>query len=274
MSMFAGKSVLIFGGANGIGRAIAREFARRGAELVIADIDLPAAEETAERIRAAGIQASAIQCDVSLDESVREAAAEAEDRLGPVDIVVNNVGVLVSGNPEDIPPDAWQRVFDLNLFPVIRSNDVFIRKMTARGNGHIVNTASFAGLYPYAATRMPYVASKAAVIALSESMALHLIPQGVMVSCFCPGPVMTQVTKSMRVFTDDLPMCGPGEQFELMSAGQAATVLADGMEAGRIMIATHDNVWETVARHAAAPDQFIREKIDAFARGEMGLPKR
>ncbi|MCK9563331.1 MAG: SDR family oxidoreductase, partial [Bacteroidales bacterium] len=175
---FTSRHALIFGGAKGIGGAAAREFARRGATVAIADIDEAAGAETAAAIRAAGGTALALACDVTCDESMLTAVAEAERRFGDIDIVMNNVGVILSGNPEDIPFAEWQRILDLNLFPVVRSNGIFLPKMIARRTGHIVNTASFAGLYPYAANRMPYVASKAAVVALTESLALYLLPQG------------------------------------------------------------------------------------------------
>jgi short-subunit dehydrogenase len=104
------------------------------------------------------------------------------------DIVMNNVGAIMNGNPEDVPIGEWERIISLNLMSVVRSNAVWLPKLLARGRGHIVNTASFAGLFPYATSRMPYVVSKAGVIALSESLALYLHPQGIRVSCLCPGP--------------------------------------------------------------------------------------
>ncbi|HET8711770.1 MAG TPA: SDR family oxidoreductase, partial [Spongiibacteraceae bacterium] len=235
---FENKRALIFGGAKGIGRAIALEFARRGCDVAIADIDIDAAQQTAAAISAAGRQAASIACDVCRDDSVRDAAAAAERALGEIDIVVNNVGAIMVGNPEDIPLDEWQRIFNLNLFSTVRSNDYFLPKMLRRGSGYIVNTASFAGLYPYATSRMPYVAAKAAVIALSESLALYLLPQGIRVSCLCPGPVMTGVMQGVKIWSENATMCGPGSQFELISAEAAAATLADGMCAGRIMIPT------------------------------------
>lgn len=271
---FANKRALIFGGAKGIGRAIALEFARRGADVAIADIDDAAARETADAVIAIGRRAASARCDVCSDDSVRAAAASAERELGAIDIVVNNVGAILSGNPEDIPLEEWQRIFNLNFFSAVRSNDYFLPKMLLRGSGYIVNTASFAGLYPYAANRMPYVAAKAAVIALSESLALYLLPQGIRVSCLCPGPVMTGVMQGMKTWSENVAMRGPGAQFTLMTAEQAATVLADGMCAGRIVIPTHEAVWETLREHAAAPDRFIHDKIAQFAAGDLGLPKR
>lgn len=93
----------------------------------------------------------------------------------------------ISTKPEDIPVAEWERILSLNLMSVVRSNAVFLPKMIARGSGYIVNTASFAGLYPFAASRMPYVAAKAGVVALSESMALYLQPKGIRVSCGFPA---------------------------------------------------------------------------------------
>lgn len=274
MVLFTNRRALIFGGAKGIGRAIAIEFAQRGAHVAVADIDLASAEETAAAIVVAGGVATSLHCDVTSDDSVRDTAIAAENAIGDIDIVVNNVGVILSGNPEDIPIAEWQRVINLNLFPVIRSNAVFLPKMIARGSGYIVNTASFAGLYPYATNRMPYVASKAAVVALSESLALYLIPQGIRVSCFCPGPVLTGLTQGMKTWSDNIAVRGPGTQFKLMLAEESAVVLANGMAEGKIIIPTHEAVWEVIREHAAAPDQFIHKKIDEFARGDSGLPRR
>lgn len=269
---FENSRVLIYGAAQGIGRAVALEFARRGANVAIADIKLDGAQETAHLIEAVGQQSAAISCDVTNPDSVREAAAEADRILGDIDIVMNNVGVITNGNPEDIPVSEWRRIIDLNLFPMIYSNEIFIPRMLARGWGHIVNTASFAGLYPYAANRMPYVAGKAAVVALSESMAVYLQPQGVRVSCLCPGPVMTGVMDAMKTWSQNVAFRGPGSQYTVITAEQAAIILADGMRDGRIIIPTDEKVWDVIRRHAASPDAFIQEKIEEFARGDLGKP--
>ena len=270
---FAGKAALIYGGAKGIGRAVAVEFARRGAAVAIADIDIEQARETASLVEAAGARATAIRCDVTSEASVRETAVLAETALGETGIVMNNVGALLQGNLEDIPVSEWQRIWDLNLMSVVHSNAVFVPKMLARGSGFIVNTASFAGLYPYAFTRMPYVATKAAVIALSESMALRLEPAGIRVSCLCPGPVLTGVADAMKSWTAGLELVGPGSHLELKTAEEVAVTLADGMEAGRIIIPSDAAVWETMARHWADPDAFIRTKIAELAGGDNGKPR-
>lgn len=269
---FENSSALIFGAARGIGRAVAQEFARRGARVAIADIDLAGAEEAAGLIAAAGGQALAIACDVTSDAAVAEAGAAAEAAFGELDIVMNNVGVILSGHPEDIPLAEWRRIVELNLFSTVRGCELFMPKMIARGRGHIVNTASFAGLYPYAANRLPYVASKAAVVAMTEGLALYLEPKGVRVSCLIPGPVMTGVMEGMKVWTKDVAMRGPGRHYKLMTPDQVATVLADGMRDGRILIPSDDTVFEDMQRRAASPDAFIRAKIQAFADGDEGRP--
>jgi NAD(P)-dependent dehydrogenase (short-subunit alcohol dehydrogenase family) len=203
---------------------------------------------------------------------VRHAAEHCEMRLGEIDIVMNNVGALLSGNPEDIPTAEWRRIMDLNFFPAVHSNQIFLPKMVARGHGHIVNTASFAGLYPYAANRIPYVAAKAAVIALSEALAVYLHPKGVRVSCLCPGPVATGVMHGMKTWSKDVAFRGPGSQYEVITAEQAAVILADGMSCGRVVIPTDPKVWDVIRQHADSPDEFIQGKIDEFARGDYGKP--
>lgn len=269
---FANKTVLIYGAAKGIGRAVALEFAHRGARVAIADIDVGGAQETAKLIQGIGGEATAVRCDVTNDASVREAAVGAEIALGEIDIVMNNVGAILHGNPEDIPISEWQRMLDLNLMSIVRSNAVFLPKMIARGSGFIVNTASFAGLYPFATTRMPYVAAKSAVVALSESMALYLQPQGIKVSCLCPGPVMTGVLEGMKTWSANVAMRGPGSKLAIKAVEDVARTLADGMEAGRVLIPTHEEVWETLSRHWADPNAFIQSKIDEFERGDLGRP--
>jgi NAD(P)-dependent dehydrogenase (short-subunit alcohol dehydrogenase family) len=274
MFTFEKKNAFIIGAGQNIGRAIALEFARRGARVAVADISRAGADETARLVIAAGGQATGIACDVTSEASVAAAVSEAERFLGHIDIHMNNAGIIHSGNPEDFPAAEWERMFSVNFFGAVRANAVVLPKMLARGQGYIVNTASFAGLYPYATNRIPYAASKAALISMSENMAVSLLPRGIQVSCLCPGPTMTTSTVGMKPWSENVIMRGPGAHLGVRSQEHAAKVLADGMCAGRIIIPTHEEVWEILLQRAASPDKFVRDKIEEFARGQSGLPGR
>jgi NAD(P)-dependent dehydrogenase (short-subunit alcohol dehydrogenase family) len=269
---FAGAAALIFGGAKGIGRCVSLEWARRGARIAVADIDEAAAKATAAEIEEAGGRAVGIAANVLSDESVAAAATQAQAALGEIDILMNNVGGMLNGHPEDIPMKEWQRIMEINYFAAVRGVQIFLPKFLARGRGHIVCTASFAGLYPYAASRVPYAAAKAAVISMSENLAVYCEPHGIRVSCLMPGPVMTGVMESMTSWTEDCPLRGPGKETTLLQPEAVARVLADGMREGKILIPSDPVGFEIVKRWAADPDAFIRGKIAEFEGGDRGNP--
>lgn len=270
---FAGAHALVIGGGRNIGRAIVLELARRGSDVAVADLDEEGARETAEMVRALGRRSLALRCDVTSDESVAQTADAAEAALGPVNVVVNNAGILSGGNPEDIPVAAWQKMMDVNFFGMVRSNAVFLPRMLERGRGHIAFTASFAGLYPFATSRIHYSASKAAIIAMAQNLALYCMPKGLRVTCLCPGPVMTTSTHGMTHYSENYTMRMPGAHLTLMSQEQCARVLADAMEAGRILVPTHDEAWQTLRELAASPDAFIARKNAEFESGNSGKPQ-
>lgn len=269
-NLFDGANVLTFGGAKGIGRAVALEWARRGARLAIADIDEGAAKAVADQI---GGDSFGLAANVLSDASVAEAVAAAEAALGPLDIAMNNVGGILNGHPEDIPMAEWQRIMDLNYFAAVRGVQAVLPGMLARGRGHVVNTASFAGLYPYAASRVPYAAAKAAVISMTQNMALYAEPLGVRFSCLIPGPVMTGVLDTMTSWTADCQMRGPGAETTLMLPETLAVKLSNGMQAGEVMIPSDDIAFDIVRRWAESPDAFIRAKAAEFAGGDEGRPQ-
>lgn len=270
---FAGNAALIFGGAKGIGKAVALEWAKRGAAVAVADIDEGAAQATTGEIVAAGGRAVGLAANVLSEESIAEAANKAEAALGELHIVMNNVGGMLNGHPEDIPFKEWHRMMDLNYFAAVRAIQLFLPKMLERGSGHIVNTASFAGLYPYAASRVPYAAAKAAVISMSQNLAIYGEPLGVRVSCLIPGPVMTGVMESMTSWTEDCKLRAPGTETTLLLPEEVARVLADGMRDGKVLIPSDPVAFDIVQRWAAGPDDFIRSKISEFEAGDTGSPK-
>lgn len=272
MTTFAGKTALIIGGGQNIGRRVAQEWARRGARVAVADLAGDAAKQTAADLRAAGAEAIGLACNVTDEGSVLAAIDAAEAALGPIDIHMNNAGLLSGGNPEDIPLGEWQRMFDVNVFGMVRANAVVVPRMIARGSGHIVQTASFAGLYPFAASRVHYAASKAAVISYSENLALYLMPLGIKVTCLCPGPVMTTSANEMRHFSQDYTMRAPGSHLTVMSQQDTARVLSDAILADRIVVPTHEEGWASLRDWAASPDAFIAARHAEYLAGDPGKP--
>ncbi|WP_242124015.1 SDR family oxidoreductase [Sphingobium sp. Sx8-8] len=265
MTRIAGAVAIVTGAANGIGRATADSLARRGARLVLADIDAARLEEAAGAIRAAGGQALAIPLDLSEPDAFDRLRERTWAEYGTVDIVMNNVGVLVSGLPQDIPLAEWERIINLNLMGVVRSIHRFLPDLLAKGSGHIVNTASFAGLFPYAFDRLPYAATKGAIVTMTEGLALYLEPRGIGVTLLCPGPVRTAIGNTMRSFTEGLPLRGPGPQFAFREAGEVGEMVADAIASNRFFLPTDDLVRPLLAERGADMEAFLRAQAMAMA---------
>lgn len=193
-------SAVVTGAGSGIGAAFALELARRGTRVVCADIKLATAEQTVAAITAAGGQALAVACDVSELAQVEQLAVEAEKWLGHTpDIVINNAGVGAGGRViGETPMDDWQWVLGVNLWGVIHGCHVFAPKLREQGRGGIINvcsTASFAA----APLMGPYNTSKAAVLALSETLAAEMSGTGIHVTALCPTFVKTNITRDGRI---------------------------------------------------------------------------
>jgi len=228
---------VITGAGSGIGQATAHALARRGAKVVVTDRDEERANTVAGEI---GEAAVAVRCDVTNIVDLGDARDVALDRFGRVDLVMNNVGVLAVGPVEAIPLEGWERVVDINLMSVVRSLTVFLPGLLEQGSGHIVNTASTAGLFPYGYDRLPYTTTKHAIVGLSESLAVYLRPRGIGVSCFCPAGVMTNIVEQITFYGE--PQLPRGPNFGIVDADTAATLVVDGVAAGRFLIVTTDEV--------------------------------
>jgi NAD(P)-dependent dehydrogenase (short-subunit alcohol dehydrogenase family)/pimeloyl-ACP methyl ester carboxylesterase len=189
-----GKLVLITGAGSGIGRQTALAFARRGADIVVADIAREGAEETAVLCRAEGVSAHVEQVDVGDEAAMERFAARVAARHGTPDVVVNNAGIGIAGPLLETSTQDWARVWDVNVWGVIHGCRLFGRQMRERGEGgHIVNLSSAAAFMP-SVVLPAYATSKAAVLRISECLRAELAPLGVGVSAICPGVIDTPIT--------------------------------------------------------------------------------
>jgi NAD(P)-dependent dehydrogenase (short-subunit alcohol dehydrogenase family) len=278
-----GKVAVITGAASGIGRALARAGAERGLKLALADLDAGALDETTVDLIAGGADAIAVPTDVrepaALD-ALRDAALEA---FGTVHLVCNNAGVAGGGRTWDTPVEMWRWVLDVDLWSVIHGVRAFMPLLVEQGEGHLVNTASIAGL-----TAMPglgpYTVAKHGVVALTETLAQEAEGTGVGVSVLCPAFVRTRIHEIERHAPDDLlarrdeiverdqqlatsPAYGALKAFVEtgIDPGDVAAQVLSAVEAGRLHIFTHPDSVEWVR------NRFDRILADAeFAGGPAG----
>jgi NAD(P)-dependent dehydrogenase (short-subunit alcohol dehydrogenase family) len=255
------KVAVVTGAASGIGRAIAQSLADRGAHIVAVDIDTVGITTLATVLSAQGVTALACTADISQPDVFDDIRDTALARFGQVDIVVNNVGVLTNGLPQDIPVNEWQRILDINLMSVVRSNAVFLPLLLDQGSGHVVNVASFAGLFTYSYDRLPYAATKAAIVQISEGLALYLRPRNIGVTLLCPGPVLTNIASSMPKFGAGAAMRTPGDQFELLDPAPVGDLVAEAIVHDRFFVPTHPDVVDELRRRVENWDAYLDYQI-------------
>ncbi|MBW2404899.1 MAG: SDR family NAD(P)-dependent oxidoreductase, partial [Deltaproteobacteria bacterium] len=193
---------VVTGAGSGLGRALALDLAKRSASLVVSDINVAAAEETAELVRQQGATAEAVQCDVTDREAVFDLIDETEKRLGGIDFIANNAGVAVGGPFEQISIEDWRWAVDINLWGVIYGCQAAIPKMKAQGRGYILNVASAAGLLAPPAMSA-YNVTKAGVVSLSETLFAEYKPEGIRVAVLCPTFFRTNIVEAGRGASTD-----------------------------------------------------------------------
>lgn len=194
----AGRTVLITGAGSGIGRSLALLCARRGARLVISDLDAEGLARTEQAIAGLGCEVFARQVDVAEREAMRVFAADVHEAAGPVDVLVNNAGVGLMAGFLDTTLDDWDWIVQINVMGVVHGCHYFLPAMVERRSGHVVNLASMAGYN--ASPLMPaYTATKYAVLGLSESLSEELRPARIGVTAVCPGIIDTSIISSARM---------------------------------------------------------------------------
>lgn len=189
VSLFAGKVAIVTGGASGLGQALCSALAEAGAKVIVADIDVSRAGQVERDLWARGHEAYAVYLDVADADSVKRVVSDTVAHFGCLDLMFNNAAAPWSRSElRDQPWDEWHQAINVNLLGVLNGTIAAYETMARQGFGHIVNTASIAGLVGYP-TSIHYSATKAAVVNLSYSMRMEAKGSGVNVSVVCPGPI-------------------------------------------------------------------------------------
>ena len=249
MDSYQGRAAVITGGASGIGFATAQEFARRGARLMLADINEAALDEAVATLRADGIDVHGVVCDTRKLDDVVALADEAFRVFDAVHVVFNNAGIAYAGSIAETSHDDWRFVIDVDLWGPIHGVEAFLPRLIAQqDDSHIVFTSSFAGLIPNVGLG-PYCVAKYGVVALAETLSREVRANGIGVSVLCPMIVDTDLmTNSERVRSKDYgPASSAEPPQELPSAAtdpqvqaeDVARLTADAILANRLYIVPH-----------------------------------
>ncbi|HSB35771.1 MAG TPA: SDR family oxidoreductase [Thermoanaerobaculia bacterium] len=235
----AGRRILITGGASGLGRALAERYARDGWRVAIADVHERRGAETLAALGSIGADALFVRCDVTREADLEAAARSLEEKWGGVDVVVNNAGVALAGGIAETSLSDWEWIIDVNLLGVVRGCRVFTPLFRRQGSGRFVNVSSMAGLVhpPMVAA---YAATKAGVVALSESLRLELAPDGIRVSAVCPAFFRSNLVESLRASDPALA----DQTRDLLgrvrtTAAETAERIHRGVSRGDFLILTH-----------------------------------
>ena len=189
---FNGATAIVTGGASGIGQALAKELAKHGCEVVLADLQIQRGEEVASGIRASGGKVQALKVDVTDFLAVDQVVQSTFEQTGRLDYIFNNAGIGIGGNVNDFSIEDWKQILDVNLRGVINGVQAAYPIMANQGFGHIINTASMAGLTPSPGV-IAYATTKYAIVGLSKSLRAEAASLGVRVSVICPGVIRTPI---------------------------------------------------------------------------------
>ena len=232
-------TVVITGAASGLGRAFALAWAEKGFEVGILDIDVEGARETREMIEKAGGRGEVFRCDVSSLDEVEAAADHFFARWEAVGILVNNAGIGGGGAVGEIPIRDWEKVVGIDLWGVIYGCHAFIPRMKEQGGAHIVNVSSLAGLIS-APRFASYNMSKAAVVALSQTLKTELASSGIGVTVVCPPVVKTDILENTLGMVDEV-VYDIASELELLRTAMSASRITPGDIAAMTVRAVEKN---------------------------------
>jgi NAD(P)-dependent dehydrogenase (short-subunit alcohol dehydrogenase family) len=236
MDPFIHNVAIVTGGASGIGRALCEELGRLGAIVIVADINRKGAKQVAAAIAAAGGKAHAVSLDVAQSGQVTKLFTATAKQHGRLDYLFNNAGIAVMGEVIDMKPAHWRHTLDVNLWGVIHGTAAAYQVMARQGFGHIVNTASAAGLFPVPLLTA-YTATKHAVVGLSLALRVEAKGHGVKVSVVCPGIIRTNIPRAAtylnldrKVVLSQLPMV------RMMAADKCARIILRRVASNKAVI--------------------------------------
>jgi len=269
MESLQGKVAVVTGAGSGIGKAMAERFVAEGMKVVLADLDETRLRLVEAQLSESGGDVFPIAVDTALEESVQALAQKALERYGAAHVLCNNAGVVGTGDPWTGPMSVWEWVVGINLYGVIHGIRAFLPIMTEQGEGHIVNTASMAGLVamPGAA---PYNVTKHGVVALSEGLFIELKSAGspVGVSVLCPGFVRTELMDKMtwsdRLGAQPTVSDNPMSQFmdQVLREGVEQGISPDDVAAQVVAAIRADQFWIlTHPDYGDAPVERIRKAV-------------
>jgi NAD(P)-dependent dehydrogenase (short-subunit alcohol dehydrogenase family) len=238
------RHVVVTGGANGIGAAMARHFASEGARVVVADV-----EERPLMAVAAEIGALGVPTDVRDEHQIAALVAAAEAQFGPIDLFCSNAGIVVPGG-EDASDASWERSIGVNVLAHVYAARVLVPRMLANGGGYLLNTASAAGLLTQIGSA-PYSVTKHAAIAFAEWLAITYGEAGLTVSVLCPQAVRTNMTAG----TVEGGVAGVDGMLE---PDDVAAAVIDGLATERFLILPHPVVLDYFRRKADDYDRWLR----------------
>jgi NAD(P)-dependent dehydrogenase (short-subunit alcohol dehydrogenase family) len=242
MRIEAGQVAVVTGGAGGIGRALVDRFAAAGMRIVLADVEADVLDVAAAELAARDVEVLAVRTDVSKLADVEALAAATMERFGAVHVVCNNAGVAPVSDPWFGPLATWEWAVGVNLWGVLYGVRTFLPHLMASGGGHVVNTASIAGLLP--GLGAPYDVSKHGVVAMTEDLYLdlHAVGAPVGVSVLCPGWVATRILDADRNWPDELgDRPEAGMQFAVVG-DHLRRAIAEGLTPAAIADAVFDAV--------------------------------
>lgn len=251
MSRLKNKNCLITGAASGIGRYLAIGLAKEGINMFITDINMERLEEVKKEIEPLGVKVFADRCDVSNYEEFVKISSAFYSKFDALDMLINNAGISGGGFIEDYTLEDWKQILDINLWSVIYSLKVFLPKMLERGSGHIVNTASGAGIVGLP-NHLHYVASKFAVVGITEGLFSELNDRGIDVSVICPTHVKTNIIDNSEIYI-------PPRLLEAEDQQDREKKLAEFKE----------KFWEEYMRHSQTPEQVAKKYIKGIKKKRL-----